>query len=91
MRLRGWSPERWAHEAGVAPTSITRAMQESYTGVSGTQVLHSLARAAGVPSPLDALDPTKTVIDLAQLRAALGDMPPAMSDLLRRLLESRES
>jgi hypothetical protein len=51
-----WSAERWAREAGLAPTTVTRAMSPSYKSISSVPTLHALARAAGVPSILDYLD-----------------------------------
>jgi hypothetical protein len=51
-----WSAERWAREAKLAPTTVTRAMSPSYKSVSSVSTLHALARAAGVPSILDYLE-----------------------------------
>jgi hypothetical protein len=51
----GWKPERWAREAGLAATTVTRAMSEDYASVSSIPTLDALARAANVPSVLDFL------------------------------------
>lgn len=53
---RAWSAERWAREAGLAATTVTRAMSDTYPSVSSVPTLHALAKAAGVPSVLDFLD-----------------------------------
>lgn len=71
MRNKGISAERWAIMAGVAPTSITRAMRESYTGTSSMPLLHRLARAADVPSPLDFLAGRAEMPTEAELLAAI--------------------
>jgi hypothetical protein len=78
-RLR-WKPERWAREAGLAPTTVTRAMAANYESVSSVHTLHVLARAAGVPSILDFLDGQATIsvrypiitVMLAELLPAVG-------------------
>ncbi len=57
MYRRHWSAAQWGKEAGISGSTITRAMQESYHGVTSLPVLDQLARAAGVPSPLDVLRP----------------------------------
>jgi hypothetical protein len=50
-----WVPERWANEAGLAPTTVTRAMSKNYDSVSSVTTLNALARAAGIPSIVDFL------------------------------------
>lgn len=64
MRLRNWSAEDWANRAGVASTTITRAMRQSYDGVTTLPVLDRLAHAALVPSPLDVLKGDFLLIEL---------------------------
>lgn len=56
-----WKPEKWAREAGLSPTTVTRAMAPAYNSVSSVPTLHELARAAGVQSVLDFLDAQVTV------------------------------
>lgn len=55
LQRHGWKPGGWAVKAGIAPTTISRAMHESYTSVTSLPTLHALAVAAGVPSVLDFL------------------------------------
>lgn len=76
LQMRDWTPEQWAREAGVAPTSITRAMRDSYDGVSSLMMVDKLARAASVPSPLDALQP-----DVICLR------PPESTEMIEKVSE----
>jgi len=86
-----WKPERWAREAGLAPTTVTRAMSEEYQSVSSVTTLDALARAARVPSILDYLEgragfaPRGGVLD-----AMLGELLPAVgcdiTDAKRRML-----
>lgn len=87
MRSRDWSADEWSRRANVSPTTITRAMQESYESFTTTTVLHRLARAAEVTSPLDALDPDNILV-----RRPKPD-PQDIADVLVRVheLESRLS
>jgi hypothetical protein len=71
-----WSAERWAKEADLSPTTVTRAMSKSYNSVSSVPTLHALARAAGVPSILDFME--------GQVR--LNVTCPVMTAALRELL-----
>lgn len=99
MRDQDLSAAQWAGQAGVAATSITRAMRESYGGTSTLPLLHRLARAAEVPSPLDFLAamaglPTRGEIEAA-LRGAqtgAGERPvdPALlADVVYQMLHHR--
>lgn len=56
-----WRPERWAREAGLAPTTVTRAMSDNYNSVSSVPTLHALARAGGIPSVIDFLNGQATI------------------------------
>lgn len=78
-----WKPERWAHEAGLAPTTVTRAMADNYNSVSSVTTLHALARAAGCPSILDFLE-GQTNLDLAYpiITTALKELLPAVGSHL---------
>jgi hypothetical protein len=71
-----WSAERWAHEADLAPTTVTRAMSPNYKSVSSVPTLHALARAAGVPSIIDFLDS----------QTNLTPRSPVLAAVLRELL-----
>jgi hypothetical protein len=74
-----WKPERWAREADLAPTTVTRAMAETYQSVSSVPTLHALARAAGVPSILDFLDrQANCQIRFPVLSAMLQELLPAV-------------
>ena len=55
LELRGWSAEEWSRRGGISATTVTRSMRPSYDGVTSLVVLHKLAQAAQVHSPLDAL------------------------------------
>lgn len=56
MRRLGWNPQKWAQQAHIHPTSVTRAMSEGYNSVTSVATLEALARAASVPTVLDFLD-----------------------------------
>lgn len=64
MASKQLTAEAWANLASISPTTITRSMHESYDGVTSLKMLDRLAKAAGVTSPLEALDPSKIVISL---------------------------
>lgn len=72
----GWTPERWAREAGLAPTTVTRAMAASFSSVSSVPTLHALARAAGV----------RSVIDFLGLQADGSPDAPVLAAMLDELL-----
>lgn len=71
MQERGLSAEQWAGRAGVAATSITRAMRDSYAGTTSLPLLHRLARAAEVASPLDFLGGATALPGLSELVGAI--------------------
>lgn len=48
---RSWSPARWANEAGVAPSTVQRAMKDDYAFVTSSRTLNRLAEAANIPAP----------------------------------------
>lgn len=56
MRRLRITPERWARDAGLHPTTVTRAMSETYESVTSLPTLHALARAANSPSVVDFLE-----------------------------------
>lgn len=76
MERLGWNPEKWAKEAHLAPTTVSRALAENYESVSSVPTLHALARAAGSPS----------VLDFLQGQADLKRAYPMMTATLRELL-----
>lgn len=49
LASNGWSCEQWARRAGVAPTTLTRFINEQTTHVPSTSTLLKLERAAGRP------------------------------------------
>lgn len=55
MKRLGWRPETWAKAAGLAPTTVSRAISPGYASVSSVPTVHALAVAAQVPSVLDFL------------------------------------
>lgn len=86
-----WKPERWAKEAGLSPTTVTRAMSDDYASVSSVPTLHALARAAKTPSVLDFLSgyagmtppPEMLTIVLEELLPVIGCYPePSQIDSL---------
>jgi hypothetical protein len=89
-----WKPERWAKEARLAPTTVTRAMAENYDSVSSVTTLHALARAASVPSILDFLaGQEKIALRYPIITVMLGELLPAVGcqlsdDLLRAVAEA---
>lgn len=50
-----WAPSRWASEAGISDTTMTRGIGEDSSSTPKIENLHALARAAKVPSVLDFL------------------------------------
>lgn len=48
---KDWSPARWAKEAGVAPSTIQRAIKDDYAFVTSSRTLDKLARAVNIPAP----------------------------------------
>lgn len=63
LDAKGWTAERWAREAAISPSTVTRAMKEDYPSTSSLPILHKLARAAGVVSPVDFLIGTASLPD----------------------------
>lgn len=90
MQERDLTAEAWAGLAGIAPTSITRATGDRYTGTTSLPLLHRLARAADVPSPVDFLAGYATRPGESELVAActvaLGIQPRVTAQELARLL-----
>lgn len=78
------TPAEWARRASIAATSITRAMQESNQSVSSITLIHKLAVAAKVPSPLDAFLPSKVVMDVEGLENVTLKLCPSCSSLQTR-------
>lgn len=77
-RLR-WNPERWAKEAGLSPTTVSRAMHDKYESVSSVTTLHALARAANMPSILDYLThQTNSAYTAPLIGAVLAELLPAI-------------
>lgn len=58
MRDKKLTPAAWAHGAGIAKSTINRAIKEDYQFVTSTKTLARLANAAGVTPP--AVDPVLT-------------------------------
>lgn len=52
LEKKDWSAFRWAKEAGVAPSTVQRALKEDYEFVPSSKTLDKLARAANSPSPI---------------------------------------
>lgn len=52
LEEKDWSPARWAREAGVAPSTIQRAIKDDYEFVTSSRTLDKLAKAADTPAPL---------------------------------------
>jgi transcriptional regulator with XRE-family HTH domain len=51
MKQRDWTAERWAREASIAPTTITRFLNtDDPARTPSVRTLEKLARAAGVPA-----------------------------------------
>ena len=90
LRTREWTAEFWGRRAGVAPTTITRAMQESYRGVTSLRALDKLARAADIDSPLDVLQPNCILVALPDDNGVLVPelIKVAREAVLRRVAQS---
>lgn len=74
-----WKPEKWAKEAHLAPTTVTRAMADNYDSVSSVPTLHALARAANVPSLLDFLEGQASIAPrYPVITAMLTELLPAV-------------
>lgn len=56
MAKLNWAANRWADEAGLHPTTVTRNMSVSHDATAKIENLHVLARAAGMPSVVDFLE-----------------------------------
>lgn len=52
LTAKGWSAAQWAGAAGVAPSTIQRALKPSYAFVTSSRTLEKLASVAGVPPPV---------------------------------------
>jgi len=51
LKATGWSPRAWAIKAGVAPTTVTRALNPSYKFTTSTKTLNKLAVVANFDPP----------------------------------------
>jgi transcriptional regulator with XRE-family HTH domain len=68
MKQRGWSAERWARLAGIAPTTITRFLNSNdLSRVPSARTLEKLARAAGVPAMHEEAQVSIAIISKSQL------------------------
>ncbi len=93
---KSWTPYRWAKETDgrVAATTITRAISETYRGVTSNRILSDLAKAAGVAPPIEIAraglpeDSLREVLSV--LLTAMGVRVPDERDLAQgaRLLRS---
>lgn len=52
IKRTGLAPEAWAKAAGIAPTTITRAMKPEYKFITKQQTLQALADAVGLAPPI---------------------------------------
>lgn len=55
MARHDLSPEKWARRAELSSTTVSRAVQKSYTGVSSVPTLVKLAESIDEPTILDFL------------------------------------
>jgi hypothetical protein len=53
MEAKKLLPTNWALEAGLARATVNRALKETNEFVTSTRTLFKLAKAAGVPPPID--------------------------------------
>ena len=75
MAAKRWSAAEWAHKAGVAPSTIQRAVKEGYQFVTSTNTLTTLAEAAGVSAPKLTGDGPRTSVVVADARDGIVDIP----------------
>lgn len=83
MEQTGLSANKWAALAGLGRDTVSRAVKDSYAHVTTTNTLIKLAKAAGVPPPIE-LGATPRGIPSATI---LGDV---FGELLRRLVPDHE-
>lgn len=51
LAAKGWTARAWATRAGVAPSTVAKAVKPDYPFVTSTRTLNALAAAAGVSPP----------------------------------------
>lgn len=72
---KGWSWSQWAKEAEIkAATTLSRAVKDTFDSTSKIETLHSLARAAKVPSVLDFLE--GEAVSVGALKTVLSELLP---------------
>lgn len=82
MKHKNWSPERWAREADISGTTITRFLNaDDPHRTPSSKTLDKLARAAGVPAMQDANRIMIAVIRRDSLFHAAKSFPPAAVDI----------
>lgn len=75
---KGFSWPEWARRANIkAATTLTRAVKDDYDSVTSMETIDALAKAAGVPSPLDYMAGTASA-------APAG--PPVNAEALKPIL-----
>lgn len=84
MKRLGWTPQKWATEAGTSPTNITRALKPDEKPVMTFKTQAALARAAQTPSALDFLSGT-----LPDDRPPVIPSEAALTPLLQALVPLR--
>ena len=52
LEKKDWSAFRWARDAGLAPSTVQRALKEDYGFTPSSVTLDKLARAANTPPPI---------------------------------------
>jgi hypothetical protein len=83
MEAKRLKPTPWALSAGLARATVNRALKDTHDFVTSTRTLFKLAKAAGVPPPID-------------LGTGSPDIPPTTSlgpmmvELLRVMVPDRE-
>lgn len=82
LQTKGWNAPRWALEAKISPTTITRNMKPDSENSVKIETLHQLARAADVPSVLDFLAEGVAPRSSGQLSLPPSDVLAAIFDEL---------
>lgn len=70
MAEKNLLPTNWAIAAGLSRSTVNRAIKEDYRNISTTKTLLLLAKAAGVPPPID-LGRGDTAIPSSQVLGAI--------------------
>jgi hypothetical protein len=82
MKQRAWTAERWAREAQIAPTTITRFLNtDDPSRTPSSRTLERLARAAGVPAMHEQSQVLIAIVHRKTILQHAKDVSPQCVDL----------